>query len=116
MPGRVFQRGDIYWIAFYSTGKESRTSAQTRKKREAEKLLAFYLDQVARGAFQGFEREQGLTFFEMLNDFLADYAQRGLRDMQIARYRSGHLRAFFTDIPVEEIPKPKIDLYIKHRL
>lgn len=22
MPGRVFQRGDIYWIAFYSTGKE----------------------------------------------------------------------------------------------
>ena len=116
MPGRVFQRGDIYWIAFYSTGKEYRTSAKTKKKRDAEKPLAFYLGQVARGAFQGFKCEKGLTFFEMLEDFLADYAQRGLRDVQISRYRSEHLRAFFTDIPVEDITERKIDLYIKHRL
>ena len=116
MPGRVFRRGSIYWIALYSKGKEYRTSAKTERKREAEKLLAFYLGQVARGEFQGFEREKGLTFFEMLDDFIVDYEQRGLRDMQITRYRSGHLRAFFKDIPVVDITERKIDLYIKHRL
>ena len=33
VPGRVFKRGEIYWIAFYSKGVEFRTSAKTDKKR-----------------------------------------------------------------------------------
>ena len=39
MPGRVFKRGEIYWVAFYCKGVEFRTSAKTDKKREAENLL-----------------------------------------------------------------------------
>ena len=54
MPGRVFKRGEIYWIAFYCKGTEYRLSAKTEKKRTAEEFLSFYLGQVARGEFQGF--------------------------------------------------------------
>ena len=52
----------------------------------------------------------------MLDDYIADYKQRGLRDVQITQYRAGTLRAFFTDVPVEDITERTIDLYIKHRL
>jgi hypothetical protein len=52
MPGRVFKRGNIYWLAFYCKGEEYRTSAKTESKREAEKVLSHYLGQVARNTFK----------------------------------------------------------------
>jgi hypothetical protein len=45
MPGRVFKRGETYHIAFSDKGTEYRRSAKTNSKREAEKILAFYLGQ-----------------------------------------------------------------------
>jgi integrase len=116
MPGRVFKRGDTYHIAFSYKGTEYRKSALTTSKRKAEETLAFYLGQCARGEFKGFVREDAYTLFEMLDDFLTDYTQRGLRDVQITQYRAGNLRAFFKDVPVADITERKIDLYIKHRL
>jgi hypothetical protein len=111
MAGRVFKRGQTYHIAFSFKGVEYRKSALTDKKREAENLLAFYLGQCARGEFQGFGTEKTLSLFEMLDDYVADYQQRGLRDMQIVRYRTRSLREFFKDIPVEDVTERKIDLY-----
>ena len=64
MPGSVYSRGSIWWITFRHKGKKFRHSANTDKKREADKLLAFYLGQVARGEFKGFElQRRGLTLF-----------------------------------------------------
>ena len=37
--GRVFQRGRVYWIAYYHRGKEIRESAHTEDERKARKLL-----------------------------------------------------------------------------
>ena len=64
----------------------------------------------------GFTQKKGLTLFEMLDDYLADCEQRGLRDVQITHYRIGTLQKFFKDVPVTEISERTIDLYIKHRL
>jgi integrase len=117
VPGHVYKRGNIYWITFHHNGKKLRHSAKTDKKREAERLLSFYLGQVARGEFKGFEPPQeNLTLFAMLDDFIEDYEQRGMRDIQITRYRAKHLRTFFKDVPVEYITEHKIGLYIRHRL
>jgi integrase len=116
MPGKIYKRGNIYWIGFSYRGTSYRRSAQTKKRREAEKLLAFYLGQCARDEFKGFGSEKGLTLVELLADFVADYKQRGLRDVQITEYRSKNLRAFFKEIPAADITERKIDLYVKHRL
>jgi integrase len=116
MAGRVFLRGSTYWIAFRYKGKEYRRSSKTDKKREADKLLAFYLAQCARDEFRGFQRDDAYTLFELLDDFIENYKQRGLRDVQVTRWRANNLRSFFNDIPVEDITERKIDLYIKHRL
>ena len=117
MAGRVFKRGETYHIAFSYQGVEYRKSALTEKKREAENLLAFYLGQCARGAFTGFQdTATAYTLFEMLDDFIAHYEQRGLRDVQVTRWRSNNLRRFFKDVPVSTITERQVDLYIKHRL
>jgi len=118
MPGRVWKRGKVYWIRFGYKGLEYRHSAKTENKRDAEKLLVYYLNQCARGEFRGFEDQDASAYAleEMLDDFLSDYERRGMRDVVITRYRSGHLRTFFTDRAVADINERQIDLYIKHRL
>ena len=87
MAGWVVKRGKMWHIGFHYKGTEYRMSAKTTKRREAEKILAHYLGQCTRGDFRGFEQEKGLTLAEALDDFIADYRQRGLRDVQITAYR-----------------------------
>lgn len=37
--GRVFKRGEIYWIAYCHRGKEVRESARSTQEADAKKLL-----------------------------------------------------------------------------
>ena len=92
MPGRVFRRGNIYWIALYSKGNEYRTSAKTERKRKAEKLRAFYLSQVARGEFQGFQPGKILTLNDLLTLALDEAEVKALRDVYHMRFRAEHLK------------------------
>src|SRR5215813_2474437 len=104
MPGRVFKRNEVYWIAFYCRGKEYRTSAKTARKRKAEELLAFYLGQVARGEFQGLQQEKALTLSDLFTLVLDDAEVRALRDVYHMRFRAAHLQQFFgAETPVEAI-------------
>ena len=43
MLGRVFKRGDIWWVAFFCKGKEYRRSAKSLRKSDAQTLLRKYL-------------------------------------------------------------------------
>ena len=115
--GRVWKRGEVYHIAFSHKGKEYRRSANTKSKREAEHILAFWLGKVARGDFHGFqETRSAYTFIAMIDDYLQDYAQRGMRDVRNLRYKSNAIRTFFADTPVEAVDERLIDRYSKHRL
>jgi integrase len=115
--GRVFKRGEIYHIAFSYKGREYRRSANTKSKREAESILAYWLGTIARGAFHGFEEVRSTyTLVEMVDDYLHDYAQRGMRDVKNLRYKSNAIRKFFVDTAVEAVDERLIDRYIKDRL
>ena len=116
MPGRVFKRNEIYWIAFYCKGKEYRTSAKTTKKRKAEEVLAFYLEQVARGEFTGFQQEKSLTLSELLTLVLDDVEVRELRDVDHMRFRAEHLLQFFgARTPAASITEAAIARYVARR-
>jgi len=119
MPGRVFKRGEIYWVAFYCKGVEYRTSAKTDKKREAENLLSRYLGQVARGEFTGFPKPQAetrLTLEDVLTLTLDDAEVKGLRDVYHMRFRAAHLKGFFgATTPVETITETDIAKYVAAR-
>ena len=116
MPGRVFKRNEIYWIAFYCKGKEYRTSAKTAKKRKAEELLAFYLGQVARGEFKGFQLEKALTLSDLFTLLLDDAEVRELRNVYHMRFRAEHLTQFFgAETSAESITEAAIARYVAAR-
>ena len=48
--GRVFQRGSIWWIAYYHSGQEYRESSKLRERKDAVRLLRQRLGEVASGA------------------------------------------------------------------
>ena len=50
--GRVFQRGPIWWIAYYDNGRERRESSRSRERKEAVMLLRQRLVEVATGTVQ----------------------------------------------------------------
>ena len=50
--GRVFQRGQVWWIAYYDNGREHRESSGSRERKEAVKLLRQRLGEVAFGVTQ----------------------------------------------------------------
>ena len=37
--GRVFQRGRVWWIAYYQRGQEIRESSKSERRLDAERLL-----------------------------------------------------------------------------
>ena len=47
--GRVFQRGSIWWIAYYDHGREHRESSKSRERKEAVRLLRRRLGELAAG-------------------------------------------------------------------
>ncbi len=117
MPGRVFKRGDIYWVAFYAKGKEYRASAKTESKREAESVLSFYLGQVARNEFRGFDREErSLSLAEILVDFEDNCQERGLSGYDRIRSHLNKVREYFGNMDAAKVDELQVDRYRKHRL
>lgn len=47
--GRVFKRGQVWWIAYYEDGRERRESSGSRERKEAVRLLRQRLGEVAFG-------------------------------------------------------------------
>jgi integrase len=69
--GRIFKRGNVYWIQFYSYGAQVRESAETDDEKKAARVLRKRLGEV--GA--GIEREvRGLRYEDLRESYFADYA------------------------------------------
>ena len=47
--GRVFQRGNIWWVAYYDNGRECRESSMSGERKEAVRLLRKRVGEVASG-------------------------------------------------------------------
>ena len=49
--GRVFQRGQIWWVAYYHDGREHRESSKSRERKDAIRLLRQRIGEIAAGTF-----------------------------------------------------------------
>ena len=56
--GRIFKRGEKFWIAYYYRGKEIRESAKSAKEADARKLLKNRLKQIQGNRYIGPEEER----------------------------------------------------------
>lgn len=113
--GRVFKRGELYWIAYSYRGREYRESAKSDKEADAGRLLKKRLGEIGRGRLIG-PTEERVTFEELAADYLYDYTLKGQRSLREARARVGHLRGYFGMDRAVDITTPRIRAYTQARL
>ena len=88
--GRIFKRGDIWWIAYSYRGKEHRESSHSVSEKLAIKLLKKRLGESGRGRLIG-PSEERVTFDDMAEDLLIDYRINGYRSIETVQFLLKHL-------------------------
>jgi integrase len=112
--GRVFQRGEIWWVAYWHRGKEFRETSRSAKKVDADKLLKRRLGEIGRGRLIG-PSEEKITFEMLAADFETDRGLRGPRSLRDAKERTAHLKGFFGLDLALDVTTPRIREYIRAR-
>ncbi len=120
--GRVYLRGDMWWIAYSRHGREIRESTDIRLDPEkadrgegkAWKLLDQRRGEIASGKFVGPKQEK-VTFDALKALYEQDYDLRGLR-RETADARVKHLEAFFGLDKALAITPTRLRDYQQHRL
>lgn len=115
--GRIFKRGDVWWIAYSHRGHEYRESTKdtgTKGETLAGKLLKKRLGEIGRGRLIG-PNEEKVTFESMAADLVNDYKTNGKRSVRSAELSITHLRASFTLDRAVDITTDRIRAYIADR-
>lgn len=113
--GRIYLRGEIYWIAYYRNGHQIRESAETTDERKAWKLLQRRLEEVKRPEFVG-PSEKKLTLEDLEKKILADYERHGRRSLQTAQHCLKPVKAHFEYDTLLQITPSRIEKYQTDRL
>jgi len=108
--GRKFQRGPIWWVAYYHRGTEYRESTNSTDERKADKLLTKRLGERAANKFHGTAQER--VTYEQLKDYItADYKKRDLRSIDTLGARFTRLDAAFSGMRAVDITPAQLHRY-----
>ena len=114
--GRVFQRGQVWWIAYYDNGREHRESSSSRERKDAVKLLRQRLGEVAAGAVHVPQRRARVVMMRELFDLLEDHYRLNNRLTPTHRSCLGRLRRRFGRYTVHSCTGVAINHYMADRL
>jgi integrase len=113
--GRVFQRGGVWWVAYYHRGQEIRESAKTTSEHKARTLLRERLRTAGTPAFIGPAAER-VTFDDLAMLYLTDYRLNGRRSARDAARNVAKLREVFGVDRALDITADRIAAYTEGRL
>lgn len=112
--GRVYKRGEIYWIAYSHRGKEYRESSNSTREVDAKQFLKKRLGEIGKATFIGPQEERV---------YVDDLLKLVETDHQLHRRRSKsnqtfikHIREHFGYLRAIDITPLQIDNYIQERL
>ena len=112
--GRLFQRGEVWWIAYSHRGKEFRESTHSMSESQATRLLKKRLGEIGRGKLIG-PTEERVTFETMAEDLLNDYTTNEKRSVRSAKLSIRHLEKFFGLDRALDITTDRVRSYIASR-
>src|SRR5215831_2087142 len=101
--GRIYQRGEIFFIAYSVNGREFRESTRSREWGDAQALLERRLrdrETVERAVVAA---PNGPTFDEIATAYLDEYRLREFRSLPAVETRVIHLTKFFGGMPASGI-------------
>ena len=113
--GRVFQRGDVWWVDYYHNGRELRESSGSNDRRKAEQLLRERLRKAGTPEFVG-PAAQRLTFDDLAAMYLTDYRINAKRSLRDAKRNVEQLRTAFGFDRAMSITADRIAAYASRRL
>src|SRR5437660_10723210 len=93
--GRIYQRGDRYYIAYSIGGREFRESTGSTDPADAQRRLLERLRQRAQAEAAVLAAASAATFDDLAAAYVAEYELRGHRTVSTARARAAHLRRSF---------------------
>lgn len=112
--GRVFQRGQVYWIGYYFRGKEYRESSLSTNIGDAKKLLKKRLGEMGRGKLVG-PSEEKVTFGEIAEMLRQDYKVNARKAAKAITYPIRHLENTFGLDRALDITTDRIKAHIAQR-
>jgi integrase len=118
--GRVFKRGETWWVAFYVDGHEQRESAKTKDEGTAHKYLRKKLKEVHAHELDPAkpflsQRDRKRTVGELMGALKIDFEIRGKWNPQV-RTNVEHVKTAFGSIRATALIAEQVDEYIQTRL
>lgn len=113
--GRIYLRGDTWWIDYSFRGKRYRESSESTQRKAATDLLKRRLVEQGSGRFIGRDAER-VTFKDLADMIATDYKVNRRRSADRLGIALGHLRDYFgDDCRALDITTDRVSAYIAHR-
>jgi integrase len=109
--GRVFLRGNIWWVSYCWRGKEQRESSKSTRPVDAERLLGPRLREIGRGRTVSPTAEARVTVGELLDALLVHYKNEGRRSTATLTYHLPALREGFGDLRAVDVTGAHVERY-----
>src|SRR6266850_5645280 len=113
--GRIYQRGEIWWVQYFFRGKIFRETSESKVRRVAGDLLRKRLGQMGKGEFAGVAVDQ-TTIEELIAMILHDYAINGRKSVGRLQQSIAHLREAFGHARAIDITHDRLLAYVSARL
>jgi len=114
--GSVYQRGRMWWIAYWSRGKQLRESSGSTKQADAERLLKRRIQDHGKGRVIDPKAEERLRTEDLFEAVVADYKANGKRSLDTLEDRLIPLRAAFGLDRAIDVDEARIEKYKVERL
>jgi integrase len=114
--GRAYKQpnSNVWWIDYSHRGKRYRESSGKTTKKGATDLLKKRIQEMGGGRFAGPDAER-VTFADLAQMILDDYAVNGRKSAQNVKSALKHLRPYFGDSRAVDITTDRATAYIRHR-
>ena len=112
--GRIFRRGNHWWVAYYVHGREFRESAG-RTEREARQLLRARRKEIYSDQFVGPQAER-VTIRAFLENLLTNLDLRGVKSLVAIRSHLRPVEEAFADLRAVELTADRVERYVADRL
>ena len=113
--GTIYQRGNVFWIAYFFRGQRHRESTGSTRRADAVKLLRRRMGEMGAGRLVGPDAER-TTFDDLARMLLEDYAANERKSLRHARTSlTQHLQPFFAFARALDITTDRLNGYVRMR-
>lgn len=113
--GRVYKRGNVWWIDYGFRGERHRESSGSTRKKDAVALLQRRHAEMGSGRLVGPDAER-ITLADLCEALIDDQLASRRRSVDRTRLSVEHLKAFFgAEARALDIGTDRINAYVRHR-